>query len=123
MWSDRSRAGSIFDFHFRKDFLIRGKAEIIPSGFFFWRATTSLHARTMQGEREAAGGTLLLHKIHMYLQMTQPLAAHWPPLFNDSVRVCWSPSLFIPSTYNDTRPKSRSTLQDLLNKDDGDANA
>ena len=76
----------------------------------------------MQGEREAAGGTLLLHKIHMYLQMTQPLAAHWPPLFNDSVRV-WSLSQSISSTYNDTRPKSRSTFRDLLNREHGDANA
>ena len=75
----------------------------------------------MQGEREAAGGTLLLHNSHMYLQMTQPLAAQWPHLFNDSARVCGSPGVPIRSTYNDTRPKSRTKLQDLLIKDDGDA--
>lgn len=75
----------------------------------------------MQGECEAAGGTPLLHNRHMYLQMTQPLAAQWPHLFNDSVRVSGSPGVSIPSTYNDTRPKSRTTHQDLLNKDDGNA--
>ena len=75
----------------------------------------------MQGECEAAGGTLLLHNSHMYLQMTQPLAAHWPQIFHGSVRVARSPGVSIPSTYNDTRPKSRSTLLDLSNKDDGDA--
>ena len=75
----------------------------------------------MQGKREAAGSTLLLHNSHMYLQMTQPLAAQWPHLFNDSARVSRSPGVSIRSRYNDTRPKSRSTLQDLLKKDDGDA--
>ena len=77
----------------------------------------------MQGEREAAGGILLLHKIYMYLQMTQPLAAHLAPLFNESDRVCWSSGLSIPSTYNDTYPESRSALQDLLINYDGDADA
>ena len=75
----------------------------------------------MQGEREAAGGTLLLHKSHMYLQMTQPLAAQWPHLFNDCLRVSRSRGVSIPSTYDDTRSKFRSTHQDLMNKDHGDA--
>ena len=82
------------------------QAELIPPGSCFWGLTTSLHGRNMQGKREAAGGTLLLHNSHMYLQMTQPLAAQWPHFFNDSARVSRSPGVSIRSRYNDTRPKS-----------------